>query len=356
MTTLTGSATRPSPREHPGEPRLAAALVTPSRVATVLVIVALALLPLFASSFTISNFSMVLIYGLAILSLDVVTGYAGQISLGHGGLMGVGAYTTALLVTDAGLSPYLALLVAPCAAALLGLVFAVSALRLSGMYLALATFALALTVPQFAKHFEEQTGGTQGMAVAGLSAPTAAMDPGIWTYWVILVVATIAFALTRLFLGGRVGRALGSVRDSQLAATVCGVNVNRVKIIAFFVSSLLAGLAGALLALFMAYVSPDPFSFTLSLALFIGLGVTGVRSLATPLVGGIILVYLPLVAGEVFRGKPDIVYGAIIVLLVLLGRGGIIDIVKRLVAHVRWTLSESGRRGSKAAEPQPEKG
>lgn len=355
MTTLTGPATRPF-SEHPGAPRQVAALVTPSRLATVLVLAVLALLPLFGGSFTISNFSMVLIYGLAILSLDVVTGYAGQISLGHGGLMGVGAYTTALLVTHAGVNPYLALLVAPCAAALLGLVFAVSALRLSGMYLALATFALALTVPQFAKHFESVTGGTQGMAVTGLPTPVPAMDPGVWTYWVILAVATLAFGLTRLFLGGRVGRALGSVRDSRLAATVCGINVNRVKIAAFFVSSLLAGLAGALLALYMAYISPDPFSFTLSLSLFIGLGVAGVRSLATPLVGGIVLVYLPLVAGEVYQGKPDIVYGAIIVLLVLLGRGGIIDIVKRLVAQVRWVATGSGRRPAKAAEPEPEEG
>lgn len=343
MTTLTGSATRPF-REHPGEPRLVTTLVTPSRAATALVLVALALLPQFASNFTITNFSMVLIYGLAVLSLDVVTGYAGQISLGHGGLMGVGAYTTALLVMDAGVNPYLAILLAPCAAAVLGLVFAVSALRLSGMYLALATFALALTVPQLAKHFEELTGGTQGMAVTGLTAPTAAMDSGIWTYYVILVVATLAFALTRLFLGGRVGRALGSVRDSELAATVCGINVSRVKIIAFFVSSLLAGLAGALLALFMGYLSPDPFAFTLSLALFIGLGVTGVRSLATPLVGGIILVYLPLVSGEVYQGKPDIVYGAVIVLLVLLGRGGIIDIVKRLFTRLRRTVRRSEQR------------
>ncbi|GLZ02605.1 branched-chain amino acid ABC transporter permease [Actinomadura sp. NBRC 104412] len=355
MTTLTGAAARPA-SGHPDAPRPVTTLVTPSRVATVLVLVALALLPQFSGDFTISNFSMVLIYGLAILSLDVVTGYAGQISLGHGGLMGVGAYSTALLVTNAGVNPYLAILLAPLAAAVLGLVFAVSALRLSGMYLALATFALALTVPQFAKHFEDLTGGTQGMTVSGWSAPSSSMDTGVWTYYVILVAATLAFGLTRLFLGGRVGRALGSVRDSELAATVCGINVSRVKIAAFFVSSLLAGLAGALLALFSAYVSPDPFAFTLSLTLFIGLGVTGVRSPATPLIGGIIIVYLPLVSGEIYQGKPDIAYGAIIVLLVLLGRGGLIDIAKRLFTQARRVAAGSGPRRPDVAEPQPEQG
>jgi branched-chain amino acid transport system permease protein len=355
MTTLTGSMTRPD-SEQPSRPRLVARLVNPSRVATVVVLIGLALLPSFSDPFTISNFSMVLIYGVAILSLDVVTGSAGQISLGHGGLMGVGAYATALLVTDGGLTPYLAIVVAPLAAAALGLLFAVSALRLSGMYLALATFALALTVPQFAKQFEGLTGGTQGMFLTGWSAPSPTMDIGVWTYYVILVAAVLAFGLTRLFLGGRVGRALGSVRESQLAATVCGVNVSRTKIAAFFVSSLLAGLAGALLVLFMSYVSPDSFTFTLSLTLFIGLGVAGVRSLATPLVGGIIIVYLPLVSGDIYQGKPDIAYGAIIVLLVLLGQGGVIDIAKSVFARLRRLAHRSDASRSTVTKAQPEQG
>jgi branched-chain amino acid transport system permease protein len=317
--------------------------ITPTGPVTALTILLLAGLPYFADNFTVTNFTMVIIYGIAILSLDVVTGHAGQVSLGHGGLMGMGAYTAGLLIVHAGLNPYLTLLIAPLTTAVLGLAFAVSALRLAGLHLALATFALALTVPQFAKYFSSITGGTQGLILPVLSSPTDALTIDQWLYYLVLAVGLVCLGLSQLFLRGRVGRALNAIRDSGLAATVCGINLRNYKFLAFFVSSLFAGLAGALLALVTAFVSPDSFTFILSLALFVGLGIAGFTSMASPLIGGIIIVYLPLLSGELYAGKPDIAYGAIIVALVLLGRGGIVDLAKslfRLLGRLRLPTTE----------------
>jgi branched-chain amino acid transport system permease protein len=305
-------------------------LATPRSLTTVLVIVLLAVVPFTADSFTVSNFALVLIYGVALLSLDIVNGYAGQVSLGHGGLMALGAYTSSILMVKADVNAYLTLLVSPLVTAVLGLVFAVSALRLAGMYLGLATFALAFTVPQFARQFTSFAGGSEGLILPFQTSPIGALSDTQWLYLLFWSIAVLAFIVQRLFVTGRVGRALGAIRERELAAKAVGVNIRNYKIAAFFVSSLLAGLSGALFALNAAFVSPDSYSFGLSLILFVGLGVAGLRSIAGPLVGALFIVYLPLLAGDIYAGKPDIAYGAIIVVMVLLGRGGLIDLSQRV--------------------------
>lgn len=297
---------------------------------TAVICVVLLAVPFVTDSYTVSNMTLVVVYAIAILSLDVVTGYTGQVSLGHGGLMALGSYTVALLMVHTGMNAYLSLVLAPLVTVVLGMAFAISALRLSQLYLGLATFALALTVPQFALQFQGFLGGSQGLILNIPGSPFSGLNQGQWIYLLAAVLGIASYGCTRLFLAGRVLRALSAVRDSPRAAVVCGIDIRRFKIVAFTVSSLLAGLAGGLLALYSAFVSPDDYSFTLSLVLFVGLGVAGFGFRLGPLVGAIIVVYLPIVSQDLTSGKPEIAYGALIVLMVMVGRGGLIDLAKRI--------------------------
>ena len=320
----------------------------------VLLLLLLAALPyLGLGDFLTGNVTLVFVYAVAILGLDLLTGEAGQVSLGHGGLMGLGAYVTALLVLHTGASLYWTLLVAPFAAAVLGLVFAVCALRLSGLYLALATFALALAVPQAAVYFTSLTRGEAGLSVPTMGSPIAQLSAENWLYYLCLVFSVWGLIASRLIVTSRVGRALHAVRDNAYVATACGIRVSNVKIFAFTVSAMYAGVAGALLAIANSFVSPTSVSFTLSLSLFVSLGIAGYGAPISALFAGVIMVYLPLESDRISSGFSGIVYGGVIVVLVLVGRGGLVDLLIRARDWGRLRVMGTGRRTGGNTSPEP---
>ncbi len=260
-----------------------------------LIAAALALPLLAGKAGLISNFyflqiSLMIVYAIAVLGLNLLTGFNGQISLGHGAFFAAGAYVSAILIDLAGWH-YLATL--PVAAAfcfLLGYLFGKPALKLEGHYLALATFALAVAVPQILKykHLEGLTNGVQGINLIKPDPPFGIpLSPDQWMYVVVLFVAIVMFWLAHNLLNSRIGRAMRAIRDQPLAADTMGIDRAHTKTVAFGISALYVGVAGALHAIIFEFVSPDSFRFELSIAILVGAVVGGIASLPGAVIGGV---------------------------------------------------------------------
>jgi len=294
------------------------------------VVLVLAVLPLFLANFTIFQLTMMLIYAIAILGLNLLTGINGQFSLGHGAFYAIGAYTAAILMEDAGLAYGWTLPAAGIVCFLSGFLFGLPALRLEGIYLALATFGLAVAMPQFLKLsvIEPWTGGVQGIVITKPDAPFGLpLSQDQWLYYFTLVVGLLLYWFAVNLVSSRSGRALMAIRDNPLAARAMGVNNSLYKSLAFGVSAAFTGIAGALGAIVVQFVAPDSFTFFLSVALFVGLVVGGVGWLPGALVGGAFVVFIPNVAEHFNKALAGAVYGVILILLIYLmptGAGGLV--------------------------------
>lgn len=311
--------------------------------ASALLVVALLVLPFLVKNYRVFQFNLVLVYAIAILGLNILTGFNGQISLGHGAFYALGAYAAAILMDRAGL-PYWATL--PCAFALcfvFGFVVGFPALRLAGHYLALATFALALAVPQLLKYkkIEAWTGGVQGIVLSKPEPPLSfslfgqPLSADRWLYFFTLVVAAVMFLLAWNLLRGRVGRALIAVRDHPIAATAMGVNLPVFKSLTFGVSAGVTGLAGALGAIVVAFVSPDSFTVQLSIFLLVGLVVGGLASIPGAIFGGIFIQFVPNIADELSKSAPAAIYGVLLIGLMYLLPTGVMGGLNSLWARLR---------------------
>ncbi|HZQ81090.1 MAG TPA: branched-chain amino acid ABC transporter permease [Gaiellaceae bacterium] len=277
-------------------------------VVTVVVAAIIALLPFGLSDYHRSTGATVAVFFIAILALNIVTGYTGQISIGHGAFMAVGGYTTAILTHNHGWNDLATLPVAVIAGFVAGLIVGLPALRLHGVYLALTTFAVALAVPQLVSNYSKFTGG-----VVGLSLPS---HSGLWLYEVSWAVAGIMFVCAWLLLRGRTGRAFRAIRDSEVAAASSGVTLAVYKTVAFGVSAAMAALAGSLYVLVNSYASPTIFGLTLSLYILIGAVVGGLGSLWGVLVGAAFVELLPLgltSAGVGSSQSVPVIFGAVVI-------------------------------------------
>ncbi len=250
-------------------------------------------LPDIVSNYRLFLVTTMIIAAIAVLGLNLLTGFNGQISLGHGAFYAVGAYTAAVLMDHLNM-PYWATL--PCAAIvcfIVGYLFGLPALRLEGHYLALATFALALAVPQILKYkwLEGLTGGVQGIVLSKPEAPFGLpLNEDQWLYYYCLFVMVVLFWAANNLLGSRSGRAMMAIRDHYMAADTMGIDTALYKTVTFGISAAYTGIAGALSASAIAFVAPDSFNIFLSIKFLIGLVVGGVGSLAGSVVGGIFYV------------------------------------------------------------------
>ena len=301
-------------------------------------VAAIAILPWVVPSFLVFDLVYVAAYAIAILGLIVLTGMNGQISLGHGAFMALGGYVVAVGAHAAGWPYWVGVPVAAVACGLFGIFIGVIALRLAGVYLALATFSLAVATPSFLKHFKGITGGFGGLSLQSVTTPGGIpLDPQHWLYYVTWAVAGVAFLVTALLVRGRFGRALRALRDDPVAAISFGVNPYFYKTLAFAWSAVLAGVAGAFFAIATAYVSPDTFTFALSITLLIGAVLGGIMSFWGALVGAVVIEFLPLVAQQINAGAPSVVYGVTLILVMLFVPdgvvGGVVRSVRRLTHH-----------------------
>ena len=261
-----------------------------------LAVIVLALLPLIGgktgliSSYTFLQLSLMIVYAIAVLGLILLTGFNGQISLGHGAFFAVGAYTAAILIDQAGWPFWATLPMVALSCFVAGYLFGLPALRLEGHYLALATFALAVAVPQILKyrHFESFTNGVQGINIFKEDPPFGLpLTSDQWMYLVVLAVAVVMFWIAHNLLDSRTGRAMMAIRDHTMAASTMGINVSRYKAVVFGISAIFTGIAGALHAVIFEYIAPDSFRFELSIAFLVGAVVGGIASLPGAVIGGV---------------------------------------------------------------------
>ena len=272
---------------------------------------------------------------IAILGLNILTGYTGQISLGHGAFMAIGGYTTGIIVFHTDVAGHWTIPLAGLVAGLVGFLFGFPALRLSGVYLALATFALAVAVPPILKRFEGVTGGSGGLVLDVLEAPAGVrLSPERWIYYLSLGILVVLFALAWILLRGRVGRALRAIHDSEVAAVSSGVNISLYKTIAFGISAAYAGVAGSLLVIEVGFVNPDTFPVEFSILMLVGLVVGGLGSLSGLVVGALFVVYLRIWAADISEQAPDLIYGAILIGLMFLLPTGAAGLLRRLLSAV----------------------
>jgi branched-chain amino acid transport system permease protein len=300
-------------------------------VAAILVIACT--LPFAVSGYRVSQFSQVLIYAIAMLGLNILTGFNGQISLGQGAFYAIGAYTTAILLDKTGI-PYWATV--PIAGAIClgaGFLFGLPALRLEGLYLALATLALAVATPQILKFkgFDQWTGGVQGIQVDPPAAPFGlTLNTDRWIYYFCLIWTVALFVMARNLLRGRTGREIIAIRDHPLAAAAMGVDTALYKSLTFGVSAMYTGIAGALGALLSAYVSPDSFPVLLSIKFLVGSVVGGIASISGVFIGALFIEFTPNFADQISKAAPDAIFGMFLIALMYLmpkGAIGVLDFI-----------------------------
>ena len=303
---------------------------------------AAAAVPLFASDIQLFRLTNILVYAIALLGMNILVGYNGQISLGHGAFYAIGAYAATLLVAHSGVAHWVAVPVAGIVCLGVGFVFSLPLLRLSPVHLAMATFAIGVVLPSVAKWkwFERWTGGGQGL---GIDVPTVPFGLSLsfdqWLYLLSLLTVALSLLLAANLLRGRVGRAAIAIRDHPIAAQSMGVDTVFYKAAIFGISAMLVGIAGALGALSFRYIAPGMFGIFLSFGLLIGIAVGGLASLSGAIYGAIFLQYIFLVVGVTARSlqtsSMPLIYGIVLILFLCFFPHGIAGLVNGIGDRLR---------------------
>ncbi len=327
-------------------------------------------------TFSLGNLSHAVAYMVGVLGLGLLIGFNGQISLGNSFFMGIGAYITATLVTDNGWPYLLTLVVVLPVTFLVGMLVGLPALRIRGLYLALTTLGLAAVFPALVRldQVREQTGGANGKRITSdLDAPSwlpldsiggflagipviggwifgegrvGGRDEGaIWIYLLLALLAGLAFWVTRNLIYSRPGRSIIAIRDNETGAAVSGVNLSMTKTLTFGTSAALGGLSGTMYAMAIQFVAPDVFGVNLAIFLVVGLVVGGVGTLSGAVIGGLVIIFVPLWASQVasvpgvperfLRGPTGTFFlGLLLIVLTFFLPGGIVYGMRRLRARM----------------------
>lgn len=309
-------------------------------------------------AFRTLQLTSILAWAVAAMGLNILTGYNGQISLGHGALVALGAYVSAILIdgteqmsfVDANPWPFWTTIIAAgVVTAVVGFFLAIPALRLSGPYLAIATLALAISFPSVMRKYDGFTGGSQGIQVRQPQPPAFldVLDRDQWLFFLALFTAVAMLLIAWTLLHGPLGRAFVAVRDSEVAAEAMGINIARTKITAFTISAFFAGVSGGVYMQVFGFISPDAISPLLSITLFASVVIGGLASIMGSVIGAAALIFLPNEAPnlvgqlpglnvEIVDRAPGAIQGAIVILVVLLlptGAAGFLHRLQRLTVE-----------------------
>ncbi len=296
----------------------------------VLLVLACAI-PFVLGNYRIFQLTLALAYAIALLGLNMLIGYNGQISLGHGAFFAIGAYTAAVLMDKANFPYWATIPVAGVVCLVAGFLFGLPALRLEGLYLALATFALGVAMPQILKHkaLEHYTGGSMGLVIIKPDAPSwLPLNQDQWLYFFTLGWTVLLFFVAWNLLRGRIGRAMVAIRDQPIAAQAMGVNTAMYKSLTFGVSAFYTGVAGALGAIAVQFASPDSFSVFLSLTLVIGVVVGGLASISGAIYGALFIQFVPNIVDDISKAAPWALYGVVLIAFMYLMPGGVAHAIK----------------------------
>jgi branched-chain amino acid transport system permease protein len=320
----------------------------PRTLLTLAVFAVALVFPFLASGYHLYQGAQVLILAIALLGLNLLTGFNGQISLGHGAFFAIGGYGAAILTAKLGVPYFVAIPLASLVCFGAGFLFGFPALRFGGLYLALATFALAVATPQILAYrgFDAWTGGSSGVSLMKPRAPFALpLTTDQWLYLVCLISAALLYFAARNLVVSRIGRALIALRDQPIAAETMGVNAALLKTTCFGMSALYAGVAGGLSALAVGFVSPESFGLALSLSFLVGIVVGGLASLGGVLFGALFIEFVPNLAdqmsvtfGESAKALPGAIYGVLLILAMAVmpaGVAGALRAVVRRTVHSR---------------------
>jgi branched-chain amino acid transport system permease protein len=287
-------------------------------------IIVLAILPLNSTPYTNYQIALVATYAVAILGLNLTSGYAGQISLGQSAFFGLGGYCAAIATARAGWPLPASFLLACALPAAVGLLVAIPAVRLRGHGLAIFTLALPLIGVPLAKRFTDLTGGSEGLSARIAQAPAwTGLDTDQWTYYVVLAIAGAIFLLAHNMVRGRLGRALSTIRENEVVAVSMGISLQKYKALAFAMAAAFGGAAGWLYVYTIGFISPVEMELLLSINLLAMMVVGGMGSVLGSLMGGVLYVYVPVVAGTVDPVRTTLLYGAILLLVLFFAPGGI---------------------------------
>ena len=300
-------------------------------------------LPFVVGNYRVFQFTLVLAYSIALLGLNMLTGYNGQISLGHGAFYAIGAYAAAILMDKAGFPYWATIPIAGAICFVAGFLFGLPALRLEPLYLSLATFALGVAMPQILKHksLEHWTGGSQGIVIVKPEPPAwSGLSQDRWLYFFTLAWVLILFCLGWNLLRGRIGRAMVAIRDQPIAAQAMGVNTSLVKSLTFGVSALYTGIAGALGAIVIQFVAPDSFTIFLSITLLVGVVIGGLASISGAFYGAVFIQFIPNIADEISKAAPWAIYGVVLIAFMYVmptGVAGFLRLARSRLARWRAT-------------------
>lgn len=291
-------------------------------------------LPFIVSSYNTFQSSLIMINAIALLGLNLVTGFNGQISIGHGAFYAIGAYVAGILIVYGGIPFGFALPVAAIACFIIGLLFGLPALRLEGHYLALATFSLAVVVPQLLKsrYLQDWTGGVGGLNWSKPKVPSwLPLTSDQYLYFCVLIVTVVMFVAGRNLIASKMGRAMIAVRDHPVAAATMGINVAQLKTITFGISAAYAGVAGAMSSIIVQFVAPDSFDAFVSIGFLVGIVVGGLGSLLGCFLGGAFILLMPVYAQSISQAAPWAVYGVMLLLFVIFVPRGIAGLLATVV-------------------------
>ncbi|MPQ96499.1 branched-chain amino acid ABC transporter permease [Modestobacter sp. I12A-02628] len=288
--------------------------------------------------YRLGQLSGAVVIATAIVGLNVVTGYTGLLSVGHSALLGVGAYTTGVLVVQLNLLPLITVPAAVLTGALVGAFVGLPSIRIRGLYLAMVTLALAVAFPEVLRALPEVTGGNSGLSIPlRFLAPPAwtgltLADRPLWTFLLCLSALLVSMLLVWCVLRSRLGRDMRAVRDHEAAAESFGVHVARTKILAFTISGGITGLAGAMLAMYVGALSPaGSFTILKAIELLSGLVLGGVATQLGPLVGAAVVVYLPVLLADVVQGQGSgVLFGALLIVIVFVMPEGVVGRLNKL--------------------------
>ena len=321
-------------------------------VSWIVVLAVLIALPFYFESFRVEQFCSWMALAIAACGLNLLTGYNGQISVGHGALYGVGAYTTGILITRLDIPLLSATVASAVVCFIAGVIIGLPALRIKGLYLALVTLAVATLFPLIVEQFSGLTGGGGGLQITSpqmyrgemrerpikFESPFEGLANDQWKYFVFLGITILCFILSRNLIKSRVGRSLVAVRDNEIAAEVSGVPVARVKILTFGVSAALAGVGGSLFALDQSQIYPSSFTIVVSIYFLVAVVVGGAASIVGPAIGA---VFYGLFSDVLVQQLPErvqpgraVILGVLLIILMLVAPGGVVGIHRTVQAKL----------------------
>ncbi|WP_420637705.1 branched-chain amino acid ABC transporter permease [Candidatus Poriferisocius sp.] len=286
-------------------------------------------------SFRLFQMTLAIGAAVAVIGLALVTSLGGQISLAQNAFFAIGAYTTAILVSDHGWNHLLTLPVGAGISFVIGLALGLPALRLKGLYLALVTMAFAIIIVPLIKRYDGLTGGNQGKLASQPDAPSwSGMSDDTWIFSITVAVAVVMFVLAHNIIKSSVGRSLNALRHSELVAETMGVNVARLKSLAFATSAGFAGVAGGLFTIAVGFVAADSFGLLISIELLAALVVGGSVAIPGAILGASFIEFLPVWASDVNDAFAGVLFGVVLIVVMIFFPAGATGFVKRQVSRV----------------------